>query len=103
MVQFTFEGVGPRGAWQSFCPRCQSYMHYLPAGYDTKGLANFGPQRRPGEYATVPDFLGMEKAAEEERRQRKRAEILDALGLDEADLDALLSTVRAMVKPRKAS
>jgi hypothetical protein len=73
-------------------------------GTDTRGLANIWPSRKPGENSTLIDYAAMYESAEQDRRLRKRAEILEALGLDEDDLDALLATVRAMVKqPKRAS
>jgi hypothetical protein len=72
MVQFEWQGSGSRGAWNSHRPRCLTWTHYLPAGYDTKGLANIFLSRKPSEQPAVIHYVALERAHEEERSRPRR-------------------------------
>jgi hypothetical protein len=62
-----------------------SALHSLSAArHDTKGLANIFPSRKQGESLTEIDYAALDWQREEERRQRERDRVLEAVGLTEA-------------------
>lgn len=87
------------GVWKSECSYCKSRQTYVPRErlLDERGelrpMANWTPSPRPFDGASA-DFARIQRGREAAQRQRKRAEMMDALDLTEDELAAVKAAKR---------
>jgi len=100
-ADFNYESDGRHGQWRSECKRCGTVQRYRPMTAEDRAAAEAHRRRYEESIARLPDFQALAEGQEKARKAHKRAEILGALGLDEDDLEILVTTARSMVKQPK--